>query len=216
MTTQYPPIIVGIAGGTGSGKTTAARAIHRALGDALCTTIEHDSYYRDLSHLRFEERVLTNFDHPSALENELLEEHLAAIRAGRAFDKPVYDFKTHTRTGKLEHVEPSPVVIVEGILVLADQRLRDLFDISVFVDTDADVRLMRRIRRDIGERGRTFEDVRAQYFRTVRPMHLEHVEPCRRLADVIVPEGGDNHVGVGLIIGGLRERLRAQGINPET
>lgn len=198
MTT--PALFIGIAGGTGSGKTTIAQQIYRALPEGTCAMLDHDAYYRDLAHLPFEQRAETNFDHPDALENELLVEHLEALRRGETIDKPVYDFATHTRSADVVRIEPSPVVVLEGILVLADPALRRLLDVKLFVDTDADVRLMRRIRRDMSERGRTFDEIRAQYYRTVRPMHLAFVEPSRRNADLIVPEGGDNRVAVGMLV----------------
>jgi uridine kinase len=194
------PVLIGIAGGTGSGKTSVARAIRQALPAGACSVIEHDSYYKDLSHLPFEQRVQTNFDHPDSLDNELLSQHLEMLRRGIGVDKPVYDFKTHSRTEATERSEPSPVIVVEGILVLADAQLRNRLDVKIFVDTDADVRMMRRIRRDIEERGRTFEDIRVQYNRTVRPMHIQFVEPSRRFADLIVPEGGRNTVAIGLMV----------------
>lgn len=201
------PLVIGIAGGTGSGKTTIARQIHRALPVDSCTCVDHDAYYRDLAHLPFEERALTNFDHPDSLENELLIAHLEALRAGQAIQKPVYDFTTHTRSDETLRVDPSPVLVVEGILVLADPALRALFDVKIFVDTDPDVRLMRRVRRDMQQRGRTFDDVRDQYFATVRPMHLAFVEPSRRHADLIIPEGGENRVAVGLVVQALLGRV---------
>jgi uridine kinase len=194
------PLLIGIAGGTGSGKTSVSRAIRQALPAGACAVIEHDSYYRDLAHLPFDQRVQTNFDHPDSLENELLSLHLDQLRRGQAVDKPVYDFKTHTRMEVTEHVEPCPVVVVEGILVLADPQLRNRLDVKIFVDTDDDVRLMRRIRRDIEERGRAFDDIRTQYNRTVRPMHIQFVAPSRRFADLIVPEGGRNTVAIGLMV----------------
>ncbi|MCB9530280.1 MAG: uridine kinase [Myxococcales bacterium] len=198
-----PAVVVGIAGGTGSGKTTAAWEIARALPAGRCVVIDHDAYYRDLVGVPFDERAATNFDHPSALENELLCAHLRELREGRAVQKPVYDFSQHLRSKATERIDPAPVVIVEGILVLADPALRELFDVKIFVDTDADVRVFRRIRRDMAERGRSFEDVRDQYYATVRPMHLEFVEPSRQFADLIVPEGGRNRVATGLVIRAL-------------
>ncbi|MFT5991767.1 MAG: uridine kinase [Bradymonadia bacterium] len=172
--------------------------------------MDHDAYYKDLAHLPVEERAATNFDHPDSLENTLLEAHLGALRRGEAVDKPVYDFATHSRASEVVHIEPAPIVVLEGILVLADPAVRAQMDIKLFVDTDDDVRLMRRIRRDMSERGRTFEDVREQYYRTVRPMHIEYVAPSRRHADLIIPEGGENNVAVGVVVrsilGALNER----------
>jgi uridine kinase len=197
------PLIVGVAGGTGSGKTTVAHKLASAMPPGRCVTIEHDAYYIDQGHLPPEERALINYDHPASLESSLLAEHLRELRAGRAVDVPIYDFATHTRRAERRHVAPAPVVIVEGILVFVEAALRDQMDIKIFVDTDADIRLMRRIRRDLEQRGRTFESVRAQYYATVRPMHLEHVEPSKRWADLIVPEGGDNKVALEVLLGQL-------------
>ena len=197
------PLIVGVAGGTGSGKTTVAHKLAHAMPAGRCVTIEHDAYYIDQGHLPPEERALINYDHPGSLESSLLAEHLRELRAGRAVDVPIYDFATHTRRTERRHVAPAPVVIVEGILVFVEAGLRDQMDIKIFVDTDADIRLMRRIRRDLEQRGRTFESVRAQYYATVRPMHIEHVEPSKRWADLIVPEGGDNKVALEVLLGQL-------------
>jgi uridine kinase len=197
------PLIVGVAGGTGSGKTTVAHKLASAMPPGRCVTIEHDAYYFDQGHLPPEERALINYDHPASLESALLAEHLRELRAGRAVDVPIYDFATHTRRKEKRHVAPAPVVIVEGILVFAEAALRDQMDIKIFVDTDADIRLMRRIRRDLEQRGRTFESVRSQYYATVRPMHIEHVEPSKRWADLIVPEGGDNKVALEVLLGQL-------------
>jgi uridine kinase len=197
------PLILGIAGGTGSGKTTVAHKLAAAMPAGRCVTIEHDAYYRDQDHLPPEERATINYDHPASLESTLLAEHLRELRAGRAVEVPIYDFATHTRRHVTRHVTPAPVVIVEGILVFADAALRDHMDIKIFVDTDPDIRLMRRIRRDLEQRGRTFESVRAQYYATVRPMHLEHVEPSKRWADLIIPEGGDNKVALEVLLGQL-------------
>jgi uridine kinase len=197
------PLIVGVAGGTGSGKTTVAHKLAAAMPAGRCVTIEHDAYYIDQGHLPPEERALINYDHPASLESTLLADHLRELRAGRAVDVPIYDFATHTRRKERRHVVPAPVVIVEGILVFVDAALRDQMDIKIFVDTDADIRLMRRIRRDLEQRGRTFESVRSQYYATVRPMHIEHVEPSKRWADLIVPEGGDNKVALEVLLGQL-------------
>jgi uridine kinase len=196
--------IVGIAGGSGSGKTTIARKISEALPPEGVAIIEHDAYYRDRQDLSFEDRCQLNFDHPESLETELLVEHLIALKAGNKVDLPVYDFKTHRRTDEPRVVEAKPVIIVEGILVLVDARLRAELDIKLFVDTDPDIRIFRRIRRDIEQRGRTFESVREQYYRHVRPMHLQFVEPSKRRADLIIPEGADNRVALDLVISKLR------------
>ncbi len=197
------PLVVGIAGGTGSGKTTVAHKLAAAMPAGRCVSIEHDAYYYDQSHLPPDERANVNYDHPASLESSLLAEHLRQLRAGRAIDVPLYDFATHSRRKETRHVEPAPVVIVEGILVFVEAGLRDLMDIKIFVDTDADIRLMRRIRRDLEHRGRSFESVRHQYYATVRPMHIEHVEPSKRWADLIVPEGGDNKVALEVLLGQL-------------
>ncbi len=202
------PLLIGVAGGTGSGKTTVARNIAAGVPEGTCVVLEHDAYYRDWSHLTLEERHRVNFDHPDSLDNGLLVEHLERLRAGEAVEVPIYDFATHTRAGRIRRVEPAPIVIVEGILIFVERRLRESFDIKLFVDTDPDLRLFRRIRRDMAERGRTFEQVREQYYATVRPMHLEYVEPCKRCADLVIPEGGENRVALDLIIGKLLNALR--------
>jgi uridine kinase len=197
------PFIVGIAGGTGSGKTTVAHKLASAMPDGRCVTLEHDAYYRDQGHLTFEERARINYDHPASLESSLLIAHLRELREGRAVDVPLYDFATYTRRPETRVVEPARVIIVEGILVFTEAGLRDQMDIKIFVDTDPDIRLMRRIRRDLEQRGRTFQSVREQYYATVRPMHLEYVEPTKRWADLIVPEGGDNRVALDVLLGRL-------------
>ena len=197
------PLVVGIAGGTGSGKTTVAHKLAAAMPAGRCVTIEHDAYYRDQQHLSPEERARVNYDHPDSLESSLLALHLRELRAGRGVDVPIYDFATHTRRVDTRRVEPARVIIVEGILVFTDAAIREQLDIKIFVDTDADIRLIRRIRRDLEQRGRTFQSVRDQYYATVRPMHLEHVEPSKRWADLIVPEGGDNKIALDVILGQL-------------
>jgi uridine kinase len=201
------PFVLGIAGGSGSGKTTISRAILEALPTGAGILLEQDHYYRSQSHLPFVERELVNYDHPDALETELLIAHLDALRDGRAIDRPTYDFAVYDRAAEGLRIEPAPVVVVEGILVLADERLRARFDARVYVDTDADIRLMRRIRRDLEHRGRTFAQVRKQYYETVRPMHLAFVEPSKRFADVIIPEGGQNRVALELLLGSVRGRI---------
>ena len=198
------PGIVGVAGGTGSGKTTIVREILRGLDPDSVLVIQHDSYYKDRSHLPREERADVNYDHPDALETSLLVEHLRQLLAGQTTDIPIYDFVSHTRKLECRQVQPCKVIVVEGILILADPELRDLFDIKVFVDTDADIRFIRRMERDIAERGRTRESVVVQYKQTVRPMHLEFVEPSKRYAHVIVPQGGHNLVAVDMIITKIR------------
>ena len=197
------PFVVGIAGGTGSGKTTVAHKLATAMPTGRCVTLEHDAYYRDQGHLSFDERVSINYDHPASLESTLLVHHLRELRAGRAVDVPIYDFASHTRRAETRRVEPSRVIVVEGILVFTEPALREQMDIKIFVDTDADIRLMRRIRRDLEQRVRTFQSVRDQYYATVRPMHVEYVEPSKRWADLIIPEGGDNRVALDVLLGQL-------------
>ncbi len=204
---ESPPLVLGIAGGSGSGKSTIARAILKALPPGAGILIEQDHYYKAQPHLSFEERGRVNYDHPDALEMDLLARHLAALRAWQAIDMPTYDLTLYDRAPELTRVEPAPVIVVEGILVLADERLRPLFDVKLFVDTDADIRLMRRIRRDLEHRGRTFAQVRKQYYETVRPMHMAFVEPSKRFADVIVPEGGENRVALELLVSHVRARI---------
>jgi uridine kinase len=200
-------LVVGIAGGTGSGKTTVAKTIAAALPHDRVAMVEFDAYYRDLPDLSAEDRAHRNFDHPDALEIELLVEHISALKAGTGIDVPIYDFKTHRRRPESRRVEPAKVVIVEGILVFVDPRVRERLDMKIFVDTDPDIRVFRRIRRDMEQRGRTFESIREQYYRTVRPMHLQFVEPSKRWADLIIPEGGNNKVALDLIIAKLESVL---------
>ena len=196
-------LIIGVAGGTGSGKTTVARKLVEALPTGLATVIEYDSYYRDRSELSPDERSALNYDHPEALESELLADHLRALRGGEAIDVPIYDFRTHTRRRETRTVAPTAVVLVEGILTLAQPAVREQLDIKIFVDTDPDIRVFRRIRRDIEDRGRTFASCREQYYRSVRPMHNHFVEPSKRWADLIIPEGGDNHVALEILVARL-------------
>jgi uridine kinase len=198
------PIIIGVAGGSGSGKTTVVRQIVRHLGRSQVTVVHHDSYYRDASHLTEEQRAQINYDHPDSLETPLLVRHLHAMRSGRDVEVPVYDFTTHSRLAETETAPARKVVIVDGLLILWDRELRKLMDIKVFVDTDADIRMIRRLKRDIEERGRTTESIIRQYLETVRPMHLEFVEPSKRYADLIVPQGGENHVAVDMLITKIR------------
>lgn len=200
-------LIVGIAGGSGSGKTTVAKNIMKALPDDSAVLIEFDSYYKDRSDLSFEERRRLNYDHPDSLETELLREHLKRLKQGLPIEKPVYDFVTHSRKKETVTVNPAPIIIVEGILLFAIPELREMFDIKIFVDTDSDIRLIRRIQRDIEERGRSLESVIEQYYSTVRPMHLEFVEPSKRWADIIIPEGGYNPIALELIIERLKRFL---------
>ncbi len=194
------PIIIGVAGGTGSGKTTVSEAILERVGRERITYIQHDSYYKDLSHLPLEGRHKINFDHPDALDTNLLVEHLARLQAGSPVEAPIYDFTTHTRRKETRRVESRGVTLVEGILIFGEKALRDLMDIKIFVDTDPDIRFIRRLRRDITERGRTLESVIRQYLETVRPMHLEFVEPSKRYADIIIPEGGFNVTAIDMVV----------------
>ncbi|HIE37674.1 MAG TPA: uridine kinase [Anaerolineae bacterium] len=201
------PIIIGVAGGTGSGKTTVAMEILQRVGAEHIAYIPHDAYYRDLSHLPPAQRARVNFDHPDSLETELLIQHLKRLREGESVEIPVYDFTTHTRSRETRRVGPAPVILVEGILVFAEPALRDLFDVKLYVDTDADIRIIRRLQRDVQERGRTLESVIQQYLTTVRPMHLEFVEPSKRYADVIIPEGGFNEVAIEMVAARIRGLL---------
>ena len=205
---QDAPLVIGVAGGSGSGKTTVSAEIIKRVGWEHITILTHDRYYPDLSHLTPDQLLLHNFDHPESLETATMVEHLEALKDGRPAPVPVYDFSRHARTGEVEWMEPRRVVVVEGILVLAAPALRDLFDIKLFVDTDPDIRFIRRLQRDIAERGRSLEGVIRQYLATVRPMHLEFVEPSKRWADVIIPEGGLNTVALDLVISRI-ERLLA-------
>jgi uridine kinase len=200
--------VLGIAGGTGSGKTTIAQKLLASIPAGSAVLIDHDAYYRDRSSLPREERERINYDHPDAIETELLVQHLALLRAGHGVDVPHYDFREHARRADTRRVEPAPVIVVEGILVLADERLRAHMDLKLFVDTDADIRLMRRLQRDIEERGRSFAQVRAQYDGSVRPMHLAFVEPSKRFADLIVPEGGENQPALDVIAGRLLQLVQ--------
>lgn len=200
---------MGVAGGTGSGKTTIVREMLKGIAPDNVLLIQHDSYYKDRSHLPSQERANINYDHPDALETSLLIRHLKQLLAGEPADIPIYDFVTHTRKPECQLAKPCKVIVVEGILILADPTLRELFDIKVFVDTDPDIRFIRRLERDIAERGRTRESVVAQYMQTVRPMHLEFVEPSKRCADVIVPEGGHNIVAVDMIITKIRSVIES-------
>lgn len=201
-------LLVGVSGGSGSGKTTIARAIVASLPVESVSLVEHDAYYKDLTGLSIEERALVNFDHPDSLDNELFVAHLDALRAGRAVEKPRYDFARHARETTTDRVEPSAVIVVEGILVLALPAIRARLDVKLFVDTDPDIRLMRRVRRDIEQRGRTFAQIRQQYYETVRPMHLAFVEPSKRFADIIIPEGGENAVAREMILAMTQKFLR--------
>lgn len=194
------PILIGIAGGTGSGKSTVTREIYKSITDKNVAIIEQDSYYKDQSNISFEERVKTNYDHPFAFDNELLVNHLKDLLDGKSIQKPIYDFENHNRKKETVLVEPKDIIVLEGILILYDEDLRNLMDIKLFVDTDADVRVIRRILRDIKDRGRTLDSVVKQYMTTVRPAHMQFVEPTKRYADIIIPEGGYNKVAIDIIV----------------
>jgi uridine kinase len=200
-------MIIGICGGTGSGKTTVANRILESVTKDEVVFLQQDSYYRDLDQLPVDIRNVVNFDHPDAIDNDLLVEHLRALKRGEAVELPLYDFKTHSRRAETLRVEPQPIIIIEGILIFAEQRLLDEMDVRVYVDTPDDIRFIRRLSRDVAERGRTVESVIEQYLSTVRPMHTQFVEPSKRCADVIIPEGGHNLVSISLISGRIRERL---------
>ena len=200
-------VVLGIAGGTGSGKTTVARAIVQQIGEEQIAYLEHDAYYRDLSHMSTEDRRRVNFDHPDAFETELLVEHVQALISGQSVEQPIYSYEDSVRTEDTRRVDPKPLVVIEGILVLENYALQSLMDIKIFVDTDDDIRLLRRVRRDTEERGRSLEGILGQYEATVRPMHLAFVSPSRRHADVIIPNGGRNHVAISMVADGLRRRL---------
>ncbi len=204
-------IAIGVAGGTGSGKTTVSESILDRVGRDRIAYLQQDSYYCDLSHLPLAERVQVNFDHPDSLETDLLIRHLTALRDGLAVDVPVYDYTLYTRTGQTRRVEPRRVILVEGILIFAEKALRELFDVRIFVDADADIRFIRRLQRDLEERGRSAESVVRQYLSTVRPMHLEFVEPTKRYADVIIPEGGFNTVALDMVVARVEAMLRDPG-----
>lgn len=203
-------ILIGVAGGTGSGKTSIAKAITRAFGRAEVALLEQDAYYRDLAHLPVEERIKNNFDHPDSIDFTLLRTHVREILAGRSVAVPVYDFKTHSRTHETHALESHHIVVLEGIFALYDDEIRSMMDIKVFVDTEADIRLLRRLKRDLRDRGRTLESVIEQYTHTVRPMHVQFVEPTKRHADLIIPEGGHNSVAIDLLRTKIKSLLHAE------
>jgi len=203
-------MIIGICGGTGSGKTTIARSIVEAVGADRVVLVEQDSYYRNLSDMPLDERHQANFDHPDSIDSDMLVNHIMRLKQGLQIEMPLYDFVTHTRSDQIETIHPKPVVTVEGILIFAEPRILDLLDVRVFVDTPDDVRLIRRLKRDINERGRTFERTLEQYERTIRPMHFEFVEPSKRHADVIIPESAQTDISVNLLCGLVREKLQEQ------
>lgn len=202
------PILIGITGGTGSGKSSIADAIYSSFSNECIAMIQQDMYYKDQSHLSMEDRIKTNYDHPKAFDNDLLIKHLNDLINGVPIDKPIYDFSCHNRAKETVRVEPRSIIIVEGILVLDDKRLRDLLDIKVYVDTDADIRILRRLVRDINERGRTVDSVVNQYLEVVRPMHLQFTEPTKRYADIIVPEGGQNKVAIDILVSKIKDILK--------
>ena len=199
-------LVIGIAGGSGSGKTTLMKNLVQKFGDAV-TVVSHDNYYRRHDELTYEERCLINYDEPAAFETDLMARHLDALRRGEAIECPVYDYTVHNRSDEVVRIVPKPVIIVEGILIFADEALRDLMDIRIFVDTDADVRLCRRIKRDVNKRGRTLESVLTQYQQTVKPMHEKYVEPSKKHANLVVPEGGKNVVALDMILGRIQRHL---------
>nr|WP_041719838.1 uridine kinase [Alkaliphilus oremlandii] len=198
------PILIGIIGGTGSGKSTVARSIFESLPEKNIAIIQQDSYYKDQSHLTYEERVKTNYDNPLAFDSELLKKHLRELLQNNSIEKPIYDFEQHNRKKEKELIHPKDIIILEGIMILDDCELRQLLDIKIFVDTDADVRIIRRIVRDIRERGRTLESVIDQYLTTVRPAHLQFVEPNKKYADIIIPEGGYNQVAIDIMVAKIK------------
>ncbi|HSB09017.1 MAG TPA: uridine kinase [Blastocatellia bacterium] len=200
-------MIIGISGGTGSGKTTVVQKIMATVGSGNVVYLQQDSYYRNLGDMPLDLKHRVNFDHPDAFDTDLLINHLEALRAGEGIEQPIYDYPTHSRRAETVHVDPRPVIIVEGILVFVNSQMRGLMDLKIFVDADADIRFIRRLDRDVHERGRTLESVITQYTTTVRPMHLQFVEPSKRYADIIIPEGGFNEVGIDLITGKIKSFL---------
>ena len=199
-----PPVVIGVAGGSGSGKTTVVRRILESLGPDQVNVLEHDHYYRDRNDLRLEERAARNYDHPDALETDLLVHHVRELKGGRSIEVPLYDFTRHARRPDTDTVVPRKAIIVEGILIFTDRALRDLMDVKVFVDADADTRFIRRLRRDVAERGRSMDSVVEQYLGTVKPMHFEFVEPTKRYADLIIPVGGHNAVAIDMMLSLVR------------
>ena len=201
-------ILIGVAGGSGSGKTTIAHNLVKVFSDEEAVLVEQDAYYRELEDLSLEERAKVNFDHPSSIEFSLMKKHLENLKNSIAIERPIYNFKTHSRDNKKLKINPSKIIIVEGILIFAIKEIRDLFDIKIFVDTDADEMLLRRIERDISERGRSFQTVKEQYLKTVKPMYLEFCEPTKRYADIIIPRGGENTVAINMVISNLKGHLK--------
>jgi len=207
---NHSPLVIGIAGGSGSGKTTVAQTILQRVGPDRISFLQHDAYYKDLSGLPPAQRAEGNFDHPNSLETELLTQHILQLKSGQPVEVPVYDFSTHSRTDRTYTVQPRGVILVEGILIFTEAALRDLFNVKIFVDTDPDLRFIRRLERDISERGRTTESVVKQYLSTVRPMHLEFVEPSKRYADVIIPEGGFNAAALDMVVARIETMLQVE------
>ena len=201
------PLVIGIAGGSGSGKSTVSRKVAEALSRSSVAFLDMDAYYRNFAHLPMEERKVVNWDHPAAFDTDLFASQVRELCAGRSVDKPVYDFVTHTRSARTERVNPADVLLLDGILLFVDEQMRELCDVKVFVDADADIRLIRRLKRDVQKRGRKLEEVIAQYLETVQPMHLQFVEPSKRYADVIVPRGGHNTISIEMIVAKIRQRL---------
>ncbi|WP_066063970.1 uridine kinase [Neobacillus soli] len=206
------PVVIGVTGGSGSGKTSVTNAIYESLKDHSILVLEQDYYYKDQSNVPFEERLKTNYDHPLAFDNDFLIEHIEKLLRYEAIEKPVYDYSIHTRSSEVIPVEPKDVIILEGILVLEDERLRNLMDIKLFVDTDADLRIIRRLTRDIRDRGRTFDSVIDQYLNVVRPMHNQFIEPTKRYSDLIIPEGGHNHVAIDLMVTKIQTILEQKSV----
>ena len=202
------PILIGITGGTGSGKSSIADAIYSSFSNECIAMIQQDMYYKDQSHLSMEERIKTNYDHPRAFDNDLLIKHLSDLINGIAINKPIYDFSNHNRAKETVRIDPKDIIIVEGILVLEDERLRELLDIKVYVDTDADIRILRRLISDINERGRTVDSVVSQYLDVDRPMHMQFTEPTKRYADIIVPEGGQNKVAIDILVTKIKDIIK--------
>lgn len=211
--THKRPVIIGVTGGSGSGKTSVSRAIFDSLNGHSLLMIQEDSYYKNQDDISFDERVKVNYDHPNAFDTDLLIEQLGDLLEWKAIDIPVYDYVQHTRSKKTVHVEPKEVIIVEGILVLNDPRLRDLMDIKIFVDTDDDIRIIRRIQRDLEERGRSLQSVIDQYLSTVKPMYHQFIEPTKRYADIILPEGGENQVAIDILVTKVRDIISKTNVN---
>ena len=210
------PFVIGVAGGSGSGKTTVVKHITQTVGDDNLVLLQHDSYYRDLKHIPFEERIKQNYDHPSSLETELLVRHVHALIEGYSVKMPIYDFTNHVRADEVIEITPKPIILVDGILIFYEKELREIMDVKVFVDTDDDLRLLRRLKRDINDRGRSVNSVLNQYETFVRPMHLEFVEPSKRYADIIIPHGGQNKAALEIVNAFITEKITAQNADLRT